>query len=260
MTSHKSVAIETALSAGSFIVSRMGKVRELGYKGEINLVTDVDRNAEKMIVKSLKKTFPDYGILTEEAGEEAGQSDYKWLIDPLDGTTNFAHSFPFFAVSIALEKAGQVILGVVYDPMKKELFVAERHHGAYLNRKRIFVSKTKRLYTGLLATGFAYRFKEKKASIFRDFVKFLMRAQGVRRAGSAALDLCYVACGRFDGYWERDLFPWDTAAGKIIVEEAKGRVTRFNGLAYTPYHKEILASNGYIHRQMINVLRTKNKI
>jgi myo-inositol-1(or 4)-monophosphatase len=259
MKQHTRIAIEAAVQAGSFIKSHIGKAKTIGYKGEINLVTDVDRKAEKRIIRHLKKHTPSFDILAEESSGKCGNGDCRWVIDPLDGTTNFAHGFPFFCVSIALEEKGRPILGVVYDPMRDELFRAERGHGAFLNKKKMRVSQTAKLKNALLATGFAYDFKKARKSNVENFVHFIVAARAIRRAGSAALDLCYVACGRFDGFWELDLYPWDTAAGRLIVEEAGGTVSRLRGSAYSHYDKEILASNGKIHNAMITVLRNAEK-
>lgn len=255
MNAHKKYAIEAALKAGAFIKSRLGKSKIIGYKGEINLVTDVDKRSEVIIIKHLKAAFPHYCILAEEGGGSTTGCDYRWIIDPLDGTTNFAHGFPFFCVSIALEKNCESILGVVYDPLRGELFCAEKGKGAFLNKKRIRVSGTKRLKKSLLATGFAYNFKNAKKTNIENFVSFISSSRAIRRAGSAALDLCYVACGRFDGFWELDLHPWDTAAGNLIVKEAGGKVSKLNGTPYGHYDKEILASNGKIHLSMIKTFK-----
>lgn len=259
MKKHKKYAIEAAVKAGQFIRSRLGKSKIIGYKGEINLVTDVDKESENIIIKHLKATFPHYHFLAEEKGGKARGCDYRWVIDPLDGTTNFAHGFPFFCVSIALEKECKSILGVVYDPMREELFHAEKGKGAFLNNKRIHVSRTPRLKNSLLATGFAYGFKKARRSNLENFLSFMLNARAIRRAGSAALDLCYVACGRFDGFWELNLHPWDTAAASLIVKEAKGKVSKFNSQHYSHYDKEILASNGKVHSQMIKILRNAER-
>jgi myo-inositol-1(or 4)-monophosphatase len=199
------------------------------------------------------RAFPEHSILSEERAPKLGTAPYKWIIDPLDGTTNFTHAFPFFCVSIGLEAAGQMLLGAVYDPMRDEMFFAERGKGAYLNGRKISVSNKAKLADGFLATGFSYGMKRKDLNI-RHFVKLLMRSLAIRRAGSAALDLCYVACGRFDGFWEMDLHPWDSAAGTVIVNEAGGRVTRFDNTPYTPYEKDILATNGRIHGGISRIL------
>jgi len=253
---YKYVAIEAALKSGMFIKRSVGKVVMISYKGMDNIVTDVDKKAEGMIIAHIRKSFPDHAVLSEESPPRSSISQYKWIIDPLDGTTNFAHAFPFFAVSIALEKEGDVIMGVVYDPVRNELFYAERDGGAFLNKRRIFVSKTKRLSQSFLATGFSYGNKEKGKNV-RHFRKFLMQSLAIRRAGSAALDLCYVACGRFDGFWEMNLYPWDSAAGIVIVREAGGLVTKFDGSAFTPYDRNVLATNTLIHSQMSKVLTKK---
>lgn len=260
---YKKVAIDAALKSGHFIKNSLGKIKKISYKGRINIVTDIDKKAEEIIINKILSVFPNHSILSEEMGTvlkpklETSQrtvpSGFKWLIDPLDGTTNFVHSFPFFCVSIALEENGKLILGVVYDPMREELFFGEDKKGAYINKKKINVSKTSKLSEGFLATGFAYNIRETRDNV-KYFKNFLERSLAIRRAGSAALDLCYIACGRFDGYWELALNPWDCAAGALIVHEAKGKITKFDGSKWTPYHKEVLASNGLIHKEMIKVL------
>jgi len=253
---YKTIAIKAALKSGCFIKRSVGRVAEISYKGRDNIVTNVDKAAEAMIVKMILGAFPGHSILAEETGSKPTASAYKWVIDPLDGTTNFAHAFPFFCVSIALEYRGKLTLGVVYDPMREELFSAEAGKGAYLNRKRIAVSATRKLSDGFLATGFSYGITAKDGNI-RNFKNLLVRSLAIRRAGSAALDMCYVACGRFDGFWEMGLHPWDSAAGTLIVREAKGMVTRFDGSRYTPYHKDVMATNGHIHNQLSKVLSSK---
>lgn len=250
---YKKVAIQAALKSGLLIKRSLGKIHKISYKGIDNIVTDVDKLSERMIIKSILSAFPGHSVLSEEDSPISGAAPYRWLIDPLDGTTNFAHSFPFFAVSIALEMSGEPILGVVYDPMRDELFHAQTGRGAYLNKKKIQVSRAARLSDGFIATGFSYGRQGKNENV-KNFRNFLLNSLAIRRAGSAALDLCYVACGRFDGFWEMNLYPWDSAAGMVIVKEAKGLVTRFDGKEFTPYMKDILASNGYIHKQMIRIL------
>jgi myo-inositol-1(or 4)-monophosphatase len=249
------VALEAAIKSGAFIKDSVGKVKRISYKGRINIVTDVDRKAEDIIIKKIKAAFPDHSILSEERGPTRGRSQFKWVVDPLDGTTNFAHGFPFFSVSIALEEEGRIILGVIYDPMRNELFFAERQKGAYLDKKRIAVSAKRRLRDSFLVTGFAYNIKEAADNNVGNFENFLMRALAIRRVGSAAIDFAYVACGRFDGYWELNLHPWDCAAGALIVEEAGGKVTRLDGGPYSHYDRDVLASNGLIHKQMVDVLK-----
>lgn len=248
-------AIKTARKAGEFIIKRLGKVESISYKGRINLVTDVDKLSEEVIVKSLKKAFPEHSFLAEEIYTKETNSTFKWIIDPLDGTTNYAHGFPFFSVSIALQKEREIILGIVYDPTRNEMFTAIKSRGSYLNKKRIYVSKVTRLERAFLATGFSYNIKDAKENNIEHFTNFIYRAQAIRRAGSAALDLAYVACGRFDGFWELDLKPWDTAAGTLLVKEAGGRVSDFSGKPHPLYTSEVLASNRRIHKDMIKILK-----
>jgi len=254
----KSVAIDAALRSGALIKKSVGKTKKISHKGRINLVTDVDKASERIIIKTILKAFPDHSILSEESRPTHGESGYKWIIDPIDGTTNFARQFPFFCNSIGLEKGGEIILGIVYDPMRDELFFAEKGKGAYLNNKRIRVSTVKQMTDAFLTTGFAYGRNRMRDNV-DNFRNFLMRALAVRRPGSAALDFCYVACGRFDGFWELYLHPWDCAAGILIVKEAGGKVTRFDGTAYSHYDTEVLASNGLIHAKMAKVLSRQKK-
>ncbi len=250
------VAIEIAKEAGRFLKINLGKVKNIQTKKEeINLVTEIDKESEKKIVEFIKSKFPHHSILAEESGEAKSDSGYKWIIDPLDGTTNYTHSFPVFCVSIALEYKGEVILGVIYDPNFDELFWAEKGKGAFLNGKKISVSKTDKLIKSMLATGFPYNVRENPDNCIEHFVNFLMEAQAIRRLGSAALDLAYVACGRLDGFWEVNLNPWDVAAGKIILEEAGGKITDFYGNEFSIYTKGVVASNGLIHNQMLEVIK-----
>ncbi|MFH1238733.1 MAG: inositol monophosphatase family protein [bacterium] len=254
----KAVAVEAAIASGQLLKSRLGRIKKLSFKdsGTTNIVTDVDKKSEEMIIKKIKAAFPLHHILAEESGRNHIESEYSWFIDPLDGTTNFVHSFPFFCVSIAVQRAGRIITGVVYDPMREELFLAEEGRPSSLNRRRIKVSPVNKIRNSLLATGFAYDVNKSCAHDNIDnFARLLKASQAIRRAGSAALDLCYVACGRFEGYWELDLKPWDTAAASFIVQQAGGKVTRFNGAAHSPYDKNILATNGRIHKDMIKVLK-----
>ncbi len=263
MESYTQVAIQAALKAGEILIQHAGKVKKIGYKNEVNLVTEVDWLSEEAIIKMIKSKFPHHGILTEESGTEKSDSAYKWIIDPLDGTTNYAHNFPIFCVSIALEKERNIVLGVVYNPNLDELFTAEKGKGAFLSngketeksKRRIRVSQTAELSQSLLATGFPYDIRTSQEDNLNHFANFYKRAQAIRRAGSAALDLCYLAMGRFDGFWELKLSPWDMAAGSLLVTEAGGKVTNFSGKPFDIYSKEILASNGKIHQQMIEVLK-----
>jgi myo-inositol-1(or 4)-monophosphatase len=255
MHSFEKVAILAAKKAGLLLKRGLGQKRRVGYKGAVNLVTEMDLLSEKVIVSEIRKRYPNHSLLAEEKTRVLESSPYRWIIDPLDGTTNYAHGFPIFSVSIALEKQGRVILGVVYDPTREELFVANEGKGARLNGRRIHVSSTPALSRSLLATGFPYDLRESPVDNFDHFRNFALRVHAVRRAGSAALDLCYVAVGRFDGFWEMKLGPWDFAAGSLIVREAGGEITDFLGKRLDLAGKHVLASNGRIHRQMIKVLK-----
>ncbi len=234
-------------------MQKFGKVLDVRHKGTVDLVTDADHAAEVAIVEVLRGTFPRHDILAEEADYGQVESSYRWIIDPLDGTTNYAHGFPWFAVSIALEVRGEVQLGVVYNPFHQELFVAEKGKGAFLNDIQIRASSVKRLDEALLATGFPYDRKESPVNNFDHFYNFQMAAQACRRAGAASLDLAYVAAGRLDGFWEMKLKPWDVAAGKLLVEEAGGCMTDLGGTPFDIYGNECLASNGLLHDSMVQV-------
>ncbi|MBI4400533.1 MAG: inositol monophosphatase [Nitrospirae bacterium] len=252
----KTKAIEAARLAGAILNEHARHGFRVEHKDAVNLVTDADRRAEQAIVDVIKHDYPTHQILAEERGLlEGTPSLYKWVIDPLDGTTNFAHGYPAYCVSIGLEYQGRCILGVVFDPTRQELFVAEAGGGAFLNGTPIHVSHTPKLDAALLVTGFAYDIRESPQNNLDHFARFALRAQGVRRTGSAALDLCYVSAGRFDGFWELKLHPWDTAAGALIVTEAGGQVTDLAGDPFSIYRKEIVASNGLIHDEMLEVLR-----
>lgn len=253
MKDYKAIAVRAALRSGRLIRRSVGKRHKVSYKGRDNIVTDVDKAAEKIIISEILSYYPSHSILSEESPPRSGNARFRWIIDPLDGTTNFAHAFPFFCVSIALEIDGRIEAGVVYDPMREELFVAARGKGARLNGRKISVSTVDSIVDGFLATGFSYGTRRKDRNL-ANFKALLMKSLAIRRAGSAALDLCYVACGRFDGFWEMDLHPWDSAAGMLIVEEAGGRVTRFDGAKYTCHDPDILATNGSIHREMSKIL------
>ena len=253
-TSFKKTAIDAAKSAGLLLKRNIGRRHTIEFKGVIDVVTEMDIKAEDMIMKTIKARFPEHGILTEESFEQKSGSGYRWIIDPLDGTTNYSHGFPVFCVSIALEREGEIILGVVFNPMLNELFTAEKGKGAYLNNKRIRVSGISELTKSLLATGFPYDVRTSPDNNISHFANLAVRAQAIRRAGSAALDMCYVACGRFDGFWELKLKPWDTAAAMLIIKEAGGIVTDFKGSAFSLYSGETLASNGLVHDEMIEVL------
>lgn len=251
-------AIQTARDAGRVLAEKFGRASlAVTRKGDIDLVTESDLAAERLIVERIRSHYPRHSILTEEAGEllrEDGSGEFKWIIDPLDGTTNYAHGYPCFCVSVALERAGEIVVGVVYDPVRDELFAAERNGGAALNGRPVRVSNIDDLNGAMLCTGFPYDVRE-RGEFARHFASFIMHAQSVRRDGAAALDLAYVACGRFEGFWEEGLRPWDVAAGKLLVEEAGGRVTRYDGSPFHVYTPPILASNGLVHEQMMRVLQ-----
>lgn len=252
-----SVAIEAARQAGAGLERSVRTGFRIEHKiTVINLVTDADRQAEQTIVEIVHANFPSHHILAEERGATAqGQSRYRWIIDPLDGTTNFAHGYPAYCVSIGVEYDGQMVVGVVFDPTRDELFTAQGGGGAFLNGSPIAVSSTDHLDRALLVTGFAYDIRETADNNLDHFARFALKAQGLRRTGSAALDLCYVAAGRFDGFWEVKLNPWDMAAGAVILREAGGTVTNFEGRSLSIYGKELVASNGLIHQAMLQILR-----
>ena len=247
------------IKAGEFILKNFGKVKKAYFKGKRNPVTKVDKESEEKIKKYLKKKFSDIPFLGEELTPDEILQDLYWLVDPLDGTVNFFHKFPIFCVSCALMYKKEPLIGVVYDPVRKELFSACKNKGAFLNKKRIRVSNTKNLSKALLSTGFYYEFENTPDTNVEHFIDFLYSAQGIRRTGSAALDLCYVGCARLDGFWELYLKPWDTAAGSLIVKEAGGRVSKFDGSEFTPFDKEILASNKILHQSMVKILQKKNR-
>lgn len=250
-------ATQVARDAGNLLVQRLGAA-QVTNKGDIDLVTEADIAAEELIIDRIRSHYPLHGILAEESGEaaQAGsqRSDWKWIIDPLDGTTNYAHGYPCFCVSIAVEHAGELEIGVVYDPMRDEMFAAERGRGATLNDRRIRVSNVEELGRAMMCTGFPYDVRT-RPDFARDFTNFTLHAQAVRRDGSAALDLAYVACGRFDGFWEDGLNAWDTAAGAILITEAGGRITNFDNERLDIYTKKVLASNGRVHEAMLQLLR-----
>ena len=255
----RDAAVELAREAGALLREGYGRIHAPERKGRIDLVTEYDRRSERLLIEGIRRRFPDHAVLAEESGTHAGagggaQAKVRWLIDPLDGTTNFAHNYPFFAVSIAAEVDGSVMAGAVYDPVHDELFAGAAGHGATLNGAAIRVSEISRLGDALLVTGFPYDVREHPEQHVPLFQAFLVRAQGVRRDGSAALNLCYLAMGRFDGMWEEDLAPWDMAAGVLMVREAGGVVTRYDGGEFRLDGRQILASNGRLHQEMRAVL------
>jgi myo-inositol-1(or 4)-monophosphatase len=240
-----------AREAGALLMEYFDQNIKIEYKGEADLVTAADRKSEALIRERIRSLWPKHDVMGEEEGLRDTGSEYRWYVDPLDGTTNFAHGFPVFCVSMALEHQGKMIAGVCYDPTRDELFSAELGKGAYLNDQPIHVSKISKLSESLLGTGFPSQKRHKNPNIFF-YHQITLRTHGVRRAGSAALDLCCVACGRFDGFWEFNLNPWDTAAGVLIVEEAGGRVTDFHGGPFQLNSRETLASNGLIHDALLH--------
>ncbi len=252
---YKSVALQAAREAGQILLDWMEKGFTVEFKGVMDLVTNADHASEEAIVKRISSAFPEHQILAEESGASSGPSSrYKWVVDPLDGTTNFTHRYAAFCVSIGLEIDGVIGMGVVYDPVRKELFVAERGKGAECNGTPLSVSQAPTLNHALLSTGFSYDVRQDKSeNNFEFFRRFVVRAQGVRRTGSAAIDLCYVASGRFDGFWEMKLKPWDVAAGSLIVIEAGGAITDFSGKPFSIYGDELVASNGCIQEEMVSV-------
>jgi myo-inositol-1(or 4)-monophosphatase len=249
------VAMAAARAAGRIQMEHFGHSHPMELKGDFNPVTEVDRLSEKAIVKMISEAFPDHDVLTEETPFEGKGSSWKWIVDPLDGTTNYFHGFPFFSVSVGLEVEGEVQLGTVYIPPLDELFHAEKGKGAFLNGNRISVSRTDDLNRSFLCTGFPYDVREHVDHYLTYFKNFIIRSFAIRRPGSAAIDLCYLAAGRFDGFWELKLQPWDVAAGSLMVTEAGGKVTDFGGEPFRIYSKEILATNGRIHDQMLDVIR-----
>ncbi len=255
---HLALAIRAARSAGDNQLHHFGKTQKISYKGIINIVTEIDKQSERMILKTLRSTFSDHDYVTEETDITQTGKDFRWIIDPLDGTTNYAHGYPCFCVSIGLEVQGHVRLGVVYAPYYQELFYAVEGKGAWLQsrkgKKRLKVSRVQDLQKSLLVTGFPYSVREESQPHFAMFERFILSAQGVRRDGSAALDLCYVAAGRFDGFWEMNLHAWDTAAGHLMVREAGGVNSDFTGASYVPAMRALVSSNGLLHKDMLKVI------
>lgn len=252
------IAIKAARRAGSIIQRGARDLDRLTviHKGPKDFVSEVDKAAEAAIVDTLLEAYPDHGILAEEGSvnSKVKNPDNIWIIDPLDGTTNYAHGYPCFCVTLALEHDGEIVIGVTFDPTRNELFAAERGSGASLNNKPIHVSETEELGNALIVTGFPYDFKRRE-DFARHLTQFLLNSRGVRRDGSAAIDMAYVACGRFDGFWEEGLNPWDMAAGVLLIEESGGQISRYDGSKFDLYSPPILASNGLIHSQMSSVLR-----
>ena len=259
MLPFKYFAEQIARKAGVLLKEKLNQKHDIYYKGEINLVTEADKMSEDLIVTAISRNYPDHGILSEESPAIVGSGKIRWIIDPLDGTTNYAHGYPVFCVSIALEDDGVVILGVIYDPMRDEMFIAARGEGTYLNGKKLNTSSTADISCSLLATGFPYDIRKSKENNLDYFVSMAKKAQAIRRAGAAALDLAYVAAGRFDGFWELKLMPWDMAAGMLMVEESGGTVSDILGKGWRLSSPDVVATNGLIHKQMIKILKNRNK-
>ncbi|RPJ17746.1 MAG: inositol monophosphatase [Desulfobacteraceae bacterium] len=253
----KRVGIKAAYRGAEILRANFGKKCKIQKKGAKDLLTESDTGSERLIIDTIKKAFPSHGILAEESGSHNNDAEYMWIIDPLDGTTNFAHHIGLFAVSIAFSIKGDITAGMVLNPITGELFTAVRGEGAELNGIPIFVSETASISESLLVTGFPYNIKDIIKPMETRFFNCLKPAQGIRRLGSAALDLCFVASGRFEGFWEENLKPWDTAAGLIIVREAGGEISDFSGSSYNIYKNEILATNGKIHKEMLELLEIK---
>lgn len=252
MQNYLTTAVNIAREAGALLAQLFKQPQEVSYKRPSDLVTDADRRSEALIIERLETYFPRHAVVAEEGGGKKIDSDYCWYVDPLDGTTNFAHGFPVFCVTLGLAYRGEVVAGVVYDPLREELFAAERGAGAYLNNKRIHVSRTGGLSEGLLATGFP-PFADNHDLNIQFYFRFTQLCHGIRRAGSAALDLCSVAAGRFEGFWELKLNPWDKAAGSLLVTEAGGRVTDLAGGPFNLLADEVFASNGLVHDRMCEI-------
>lgn len=248
MASYLDTGIEIAREAGALLMDYFGRV-SYELKGDADLVTEADRASERLVVERLLKHYPDHGIVAEEGGGRESSSEYCWYVDPLDGTTNFAHGFPVFNVTLALAKAGELIAGVTFDPTRQELFAAEKGGGASMNGQKIGVSKAARLEDSLVSTGFPSRKRHLNVNIYF-YWEMAMRTHGVRRAGSAAIDLAYVACGRFDAFWEFGLNPWDMAAGILLVEEAGGKCSDMKGLPRDLHGPSLLADNGAVHDEL----------
>ena len=251
----KRVGIAAAYKGAGVLLSHFGRISEINKKGAIDLVTKADIGSEKVIIETILAKFPDHAILAEESGRNKGKADCKWIVDPLDGTTNFAHQLSCFSISIAFVLNGNIVVGIVLNPVTEELFTAIRGEGATLNGRPIHVSNSTMVSESLLVTGFPYDFKTIFEPLLYRFANCLKASRGVRRLGSAALDLCFVACGRFGGFWEQNLNPWDTAAGVLIASEAGAAITDFSNNTFTVDKKEILATNGKIHKEMLALLK-----
>jgi myo-inositol-1(or 4)-monophosphatase len=252
MASYLETAVGIARESGALLSTFLERKIGFELKGDYDLVTEADRASERLIVERLRSYFPSHGIVAEEGGGHEGTSEFRWYVDPLDGTTNFAHGFPVFNVTLALEQAGELIAGVVFDPTRQEMFTAEKGGGAYLNNRRIRVSKARTLQDSLVATGFPSRHRHLNVNI-HFYHQLAMATHGVRRAGAAAIDLAYVACGRLDAFWEFGLNPWDMAAGVLLIGEAGGRTSDMRGAPASMHGPTLLADNGHVHEETLQL-------
>ena len=249
------IAVEAARRAGQTLHDHYNKPHEVSYKGKIDLVTEMDQESERIVTEILRQSFPEYGILGEEGSKSTAPYSCRWIIDPLDGTTNYTYGYPLFGVSIALEKQGEITLGVVFNPLLDEMFTAEKGGGAYLNGTSIHVTGTNELGKSLLASGFPYDVWSSSRNNCNEWETLIKKTISIRCDGSAALDLCHTACGRLDGYWELDLEAWDMAAGALIVKEAGGSVTQADGKPFSHLQRSVLASNGHLHQLILDELK-----
>jgi myo-inositol-1(or 4)-monophosphatase len=256
----KRIGIAAAYKSGGILMAHFGKISKIDKKGAIDLVTEADTESEIAIIDTIKNVFADHTILAEESGLSTGDADHQWIIDPLDGTTNFAHQIGLFSISIAFALKGETVFGLVLNPLTRELFTAVKDKGASLNGRQIVVSIVTTVSDSFLVTGFPYNLRDHFDPLLTRFSKCLKVSQGVRRLGSAAIDLCFLACGRFDGFWEQNLRPWDTAAGELIAREAGAIVTDFSNKPFTNDNKEILATNGKIHKEMLSLLTIEDSV
>ena len=253
----KNTLFKAAIESGKILIENFGGSYGIESKDVVsNLVTEIDKRSEKKIIEVIKADFPSHNILSEEIGAIDTESNVKWIIDPIDGTINYAHSIPLCCVSIGVEKKGDIVLGIVYNPFSGETFFAEKGNGATLNEKKIFVSSENDVEKSLLVTGFPYTSSKNPTKQLEVFTKIVSSDIPIRRLGSAALDICWTACGRFDGFWEYNLHPWDVAGGSLILTEAGGKLSDFSGKEYNIYEKEILATNGLIHNQVLEIIQS----
>lgn len=256
MDNYFQIAKKIIEKASFLVLRKINKISKVSFKkGHFNLVTNVDQEVEELILKEINSNFPNHSVIAEESGMHKKDFAYVWFIDPIDGTTNFAHGYPCFCISIAFQKKGTIEFGLIKNPVTGELYSAIKDKGAKLNERKITVSKIRKLKDSLLVTGFPYDRKTSKANNLKNFCNLTMRTQGVRRDGAAAMDLCYVACGKLDGFWEIKLNPWDVAAGVLLVKEAGGRVTDFKGNDYDIFNDKIVATNGLIHWELLKHLK-----